>query len=173
MNDIELLPPNLSALGIERKVEEPEPDLFTIWDTPYPVLTNYIKWAERMGIPPFAGGDYQKQGPSWEEGYINSGYRTGPGKSAHLFGLAIDPVIPELERQIEGAMKAIGLFTRVGLYPHHKIIHLDLAPIIWMKKFGGRRFWVCERVKTPDGKDARKYTSFDLLNKAIIFAREV
>ena len=173
MDDIILLPQNLSALGVKRQIEEPKPDLLTIWDTTYPVLTNYIKWAERMGFAPFAGGDYREQGPDWEEGYINSGYRTGPGKSAHLFAIAIDPIMPELDRQIEGATKAKGLFTRVGLYPHHKIVHLDLAPIAWMEKFGGRRYWVCEKVITPQKKEARKYTSFDVLNEAIIFAREV
>lgn len=173
MDDIILIPPNLSALGIERKVPEPKADLLTIWDTPYPVLTNYIKWAERMGFAPFAGGDYREQGPEGQEGYINSGYRTGPGKSAHYFAIAIDPTMPDLARQIRGAIKAEGLFTRVGLYPHHKIIHLDQAPIAWMKRFGGRRYWVCEKVQASGGKEARKYTSFDILNEAIIFAREV
>lgn len=172
MDDIVLLPPNLSKLGVVDKVPGDRPDLITIWDTPYPVLTDYKIWCNRMEIKPFAGGNYINQGPESEEGYITSGYRVGSNNSAHLFGLAIDVFIPELNRQIEGASYIHSLFTRVGIYPHHKIVHLDLASKKWMMKFGGRRFWVCEKI-VKGGKEDRKYTSFDDLNRAIIFAREV
>lgn len=164
---IELLPPNLAKLGLKRATEPDIPDLVTIWKTPYPVLTRYKYLCGVAGIQPFAGGTYEQQGPSSRIGYITSGYRDGiincRINSPHLFALAIDVFVGPIEKQISFAKKAQKYFPRIGLYPDNKFIHLDLSSEAWMKKYRGRRFWV--RLNNV-------YTSFDILDAAIDFARE-
>lgn len=167
MNDINLIPPNLAELGVTRKVQPPEPDLITVWQTPYPVLTNYKLLCADVGIEPFAGGTYLKQGQSWRPGYISSGYRVNIGtiNSPHKYGLALDVVIPDLELQIKMVGQSLEYFTRSGLYPNMNIIHLDLMPAVWIEKFNAARHWVCFRVR---GK--KIYHNFGDLESAIRFA---
>ncbi len=163
----ELLPPNLAKLGLPRATEPDVPDLITIWKTPYPVLTRYKLLCKELGIQPFAGGTYERQGPPTKSGYITSGYRDRilncRINSPHRFALAIDPIVGPIEKQMAVAKKAQRFFTRIGLYPGNSFIHLDLASEAWMKKYRGRRFWV--RIKGI-------YISFDILEAAIDFVKE-
>jgi len=172
MQDIVIIPPNLARLGVKRKVGPPEADLITVYETPYPVLTNYGKLCADAGVKPFGGGTYLKQG-SPEEGYINSGYREGEGDSAHLYALAMDIIAIKLERQIRLAGFALNYFCRIGLYPDHGIIHVDLMPqvwIDWLKRTKGKvaaRYWVCLKI---DGK--KDYTYFNKWEDTVKFAKE-
>jgi hypothetical protein len=163
LTDITLVPPNLAALGVRRRVESVA-DLLTIWDSPYPVITNYGRFCRAAGITPFNGGTHDAQGPMGP-GYITSGYRDriieGRRHSPHLFGLAIDVAIGNVVAQVHAAEVAMNFFTRVGLYPDNGFLHLDLCPMAWMNRFGGRRHWV---------RRAGVYTSFDTLSAAITFA---
>lgn len=172
IKDIELLPPNLAAFQVKRKSGPPQADLITMMDTPYPVLKNYKKVCRILGIKPFAGGNHIRQGPTKNIGYITSGYRFEDG--IHGFALAIDIFVWPLQDQIRWIKKAIddNLFTRAGFYPHHKIIHLDMASEGWMERHGGRRYWVCQKVMNGK-KEGRKYTSFDQLDEAIDFTEGV
>lgn len=167
MNDIALIPPNLAALGVSRQVQPPAPDLITVWQTPYPVLTNYKLLCADVGIEAFAGGTYLKQGSSWLPGYVSSGYRVSIGaeNSPHKYALAIDVVAPKLELQIELVRFALKYFTRSGLYPNMSIIHLDLMPAVWIKKFNAARHWVCFKMG-----DKKTYHNFGDLDSAIRFA---
>jgi len=120
-----------------------------------------------MGIQPFAGGTYERQGTCTKAGYITSGYRGGilncRINSPHRFALAIDVAIGPIEKQIAAARKAQPLFPRIGLYLGNSFIHLDLVSEAWMKKYRGRRYWV--RIKGV-------YTSFDIFEAAIDFVKE-
>ncbi len=162
MYNIELLPIKLSAMGVPRAVASPKPDLITVYKTPYPVLTYFKKFCAVAGIPAFAGGTWQEQGPPGI-GYINSGYRVkiGAKNSDHKFALGIDPIIGDLDEQIRMAVIANNYFTRIGIYPDMGILHLSLAPLCWIKHYKAKRFWV---------KIGKVYTSFDHLDKAIAFA---
>lgn len=172
IKDIELLTPNLAKLQVRRKSGPPQADLITIMDTPYPVLKNYKKLCGLLAIKAFAGQNHVKQGPANNVGFITSGYRFEAG--IHGFAMAIDVFVWPLCEQIRWIMQAIeeNLFTRAGFYPHHKIIHLDFASEKWMERYGGRRFWVCQKVMIGK-KVGRNYTSFDQLDETIDFAKGV
>jgi hypothetical protein len=146
MIDIPLGPVNLAILGLQR-MQEDSADLITIWKTPYPVLTNYMALCRHMGIESFAGGTYFKQGPPSKVGYLTSGYRDSGGRkhSPHKFALAIDMAIGDVRQQIKTAKIARKYFSRMGLYPENGFVHLDLANKLWMKRYGGRRYWVCKK----------------------------
>jgi len=171
MQDILIVPPNLARLGVQRKAGPPEPDLITVYDTPYPVLTNYRKMCADAGIIPYGGGTYQRQGLE-QLGFINSGYREGDGYSAHLYALALDIIAGDLKDQIRLGNIALLYFCRIGLYPDHKIIHVDLMPQVWMdwlKRVKGKvatRYWVCLKI---EGK--KNYTYFNKWEDTIKFAK--
>jgi hypothetical protein len=162
LTDITLVPPNLAALGVRRRVESVA-DLLTIWDSPYPVITNYGRFCRAAGITPFNGGTHDAQGPMGP-GYITSGYRDaaleGRHNSPHRFALAIDVAIGDAVAQVRAAEYAIQFFTRVGFYPDNGFLHLDLCPVAWMTRYGGRRFWV---------RRSGTYTSFDTFEAAVDF----
>jgi hypothetical protein len=161
--EVELIPPNLADFGLKQATMPGIADLITIWRTPYPVLTRYEIFCEKLGIEPFAGGTYQLQGHPNKVGYITSGYRDdiieGRNNSPHRFALAIDVIIGGIEQQVQAAFVASQLFPRIGLYPHNGFLHLDLANSAWMKKYGGRRYWVRDKLG--------HYFSFDDLQNAI------
>jgi hypothetical protein len=179
-----LIPPNLSALGIKRAVgtdKDGPPDLETVWKTPYPVLTNYETMCLEAQIKAYAGGTRERQGPSWAEGYISSGFREllGADDTPHKFGLAIDVVIIGLLREIEVARIAVKYFMRVGIYPDDNIMHFDLAPVIWQICYKGTPFWVKlneSQIVIVDSKRTEKikpkYYPFYDLERAIAFALE-
>lgn len=164
MDDILLLPPNLADLGVRRATPANIPDLITVWKTPYPVISGYLALCRDLGWAPFAGGTYDHQGVAEGPGYVTSGYRDVPTRkdSPHLFAIALDVAVGNTECQIEAARAALRHFTRVGLYPGKGFIHLDLAPMAWMKAYSGKRFWVCK---------AGIYTSFDDFDRMIAFAQ--
>lgn len=148
-----LMPPKLTEFGIKRAIgtdEKGPPDLITVWKTPYPVLTKYELLCRELGIKPYAGGTREQQGPEWKEGHINSGFRDhlGAKNSAHFWGMAIDVVFPDLQRQIDIAKKASKLFMRVGIYPDKGIMHFDQAPVIWQMTYRGVPFWVTTKDRT-------------------------
>jgi hypothetical protein len=162
MIDVSLVPPNLAAFGVRRRIG-PQADLLTIWDTPYPVITNFTRVCRELGLDPFNGGTHDRQGPHGP-GYVTSGYRDnvleGRPNSPHRFGLALDVVVGDVDAQIEFAGVAVKHFTRVGLYPGDGFVHVDLCPLCWMQKYGGRRFWV---------RRSGTYTSFDTFEAAVDF----
>ncbi len=143
IQDLELRPPNLAELGVKRRGDGKAPDLQTIWISPYPVITRYKIWCDRMGWKAFGGGDMHNLGSGI--GVPTSGYRDliieGRKQSPHLHAIALDCYVPA-DMQKDAANKADQLFARVGLYPEDQFMHLDLMPDCWMEKFGGRRYWV-------------------------------
>ena len=164
-----LLIPNLAELGIEM---DGDPDLITIWKTPYPVLTNYIKLCERLGVKPFGGGTYKKQGPL-QIGRINSGYRSlehnsevgGRTHSPHMFGVAIDPWWNTHLMCEKAAKNAVDLFNRIILYPK-PFIHLDLTDSIWNLHYSnGQRFAVAD--------SSGNYKWFEDIDRTIQFYHDV
>ena len=160
------IPPNLARLGVKRRVNAPKPDIETIWITPYPVISRYNTMMMRLGLALFGGGTRKRQGSG--RGRITSGYRTSIGarNSAHKFGIAIDIWIGDIEQQIKAAYSARMLFSRIGIYVHEGIVHVDLASNRWMKKYNGRRYWVAE---LKNGK--RIYTNFDDFDSMIKYSR--
>ena len=159
-----LIPPNLAALGVKRQGNGKLADLATIWDTPYPVITNYKLWCDDMGWEPFAGGTRHRQGPYGMPGFLLSGYRDaileGRMHSPHRYAFALDSAVPT-DLQADAAVKGDKRFARIGLYPDNGFIHLDLAPQCWIDKYGGARYWV---------RKNGVYTSFDSLDDTIDFA---
>lgn len=154
-----LLPPNLAALGVPRQGDGQTADLDTIWRTPYPVIGNYLKWCELVGLTPFGGGDREEQGSGDQAGYINSGYRDtilyGNKTSAHLMALALDIVVGHIQDQMVLGVPAVasGLFCRLGVYPSRGIIHLDQVPDNWMARHNKARLWLHDM---KDGQMLRK-----------------
>ena len=128
-------------------------DLHTIWKTPYPVLTKYKLLCGSMKVIPFAGGNYLEQGSNNKQGYITSGYRDelieGRKQSPHLYALAIDVAVGNIQKQIAWGSKAYKLYTRVGLYPDRGFIHCDLMPTVWIDKYSDqqKRYWICIKGK--------------------------
>lgn len=141
--DVQLVPPNLAAMGVKRQVASPKADLLTIWQSPYPVITRYKMWCEAVNLKPFGGGEIHAQ--KNDVGLITSGFRDvlveGRAESPHLYALAIDVAVGDLFRQVGVAPAALGFFSRIGLYPDNGFIHLDLVPQSWMDKFKKKRFW--------------------------------
>lgn len=138
--------PNLGALGVPSAVPKGDVDLQIIWLTPYPVITRYLLWCRAAGLRAFGGGTRQEQGSAWIPGHILSGYRpyiVGTNKeSPHRYAIALDVAVGKLVEQIEKARAAVPFFTRIGLYPGHGFIHLDLAPETFIKRHRKRRFWI-------------------------------
>jgi hypothetical protein len=164
----QLMPINLAHLGWKRQGTKGEPDLVTIYRTPYPVLSSYVTLCRQTGLEPFAGGTYDKQG-SAGPGFITSGYRDSiiedREHSPHLYAFAIDVQVGNAARQLEVAAQAGALFARVGLYPFRGFIHLDQAPDNWVDKYSKRRYWV---------QDAdRKYVYFATLDLATAHVRQI
>jgi len=157
--------PNLAVLGTPRQVGPPEADLITIWRTPYPVLKRYILLCGDMGVKPFAGGTYKRQGAGHEVGFITSGYRNkiiaGSKNSPHLFALAIDIAVGDIHQQIKWARKAQQHFYRIGLYPENGIIHVDLCNQTWQRRHGAPASWV---------RLGKKYHHKEGLEQSIQFA---
>ena len=163
--NIDLLPPNLMRVGVKRRGNGRTPDLETIALTPYPVLMNYKQWCRVVGLDPFAGGSWSKQGPSDVAGYITSGYRdeiiNGNESSPHPFAIASDVAVCDVGRQLAVVPSAVNYFSRVGIYPGRGFVHLDLAPDDWIRKYNKRRFWC----KTADA-----FKSFDSLTDLTRYA---
>lgn len=162
-----LLPPNLMKLGHKRLVD-PKPDILTVWRTPYPVITPFKKVCKKAGLSIFGGGTVFLQGNPNQAGYITSGYRDkildGNNNSPHFYGFAIDSFVGSLESQIEVAKIAEPYYSRIGIYPHRGILHLDCAPEDWIKKYNKRRYWV---------GFISEYKYFDTLDEAITAALAV
>lgn len=164
--NIELIPPNLAKLGVQRMTPGGEADLETIWMTPYPVITNYLKLCKDVDIlKPFGGGRRIRQIRN-KYGYITSGYRDkilyGNSFSAHLFGFALDIFVGNVEQQILVGKKALNYYSRIGLYPDSNFIHVDLAPEIWIKKYNKAPFWVIKIDSSKsfnNFKDAAKFAA--------------
>lgn len=161
----QLLPINLQRLGLARRGDGmfQRPDLVTIMLHDYPVLSNYVVWCRLAGLEPFAGRNYEVQGPPDVPGYILSGYRDkqiGANRlSPHFYAFAIDAAVGDADAQIKAAPHALGLFTRVGLYPFRGFIHLDQAPDNWIERYKKHRFWFQDQ--------NRKYVYFDTLDETI------
>jgi len=150
-------------MGIKRATPKDVPDLITIYRTPYPVLSNYKKLMNDLQLEPYAGGSHVKQGPSWEPGYITSGYRDESPSSPHGFAIALDIAIGDIHLQYKAAIAALKYFNRVGLYPNNGIIHVDLFNDILMAHYNKiHRFWV---------RKNNIYTKFHDLAKAYEFAK--
>lgn len=161
-----LIIPNLALLGVPRRVpaEDPQPDLVTIWMNPWPVLTNYKRLCHKVGLVPFTGGSYLKQGKR-ENGYITSGYRNElineNVNSPHRFGIALDFIVDNIDLMIEVLREAVPSgFTRVGCYPERKFVHVDIAPDDWIEKFSKSRFWLYT--------NEYEYLSYNELQDALI-----
>lgn len=157
----DLLPPNLATLGVRRR--DPNVDLETIWLSPYPVISSYVRLVELCPtLDEFGGGTRLNQGHT--PGRITSGYRDqvleGNITSPHLFAFALDIFIPDLADQIKYGSKASKIFKRVGIYPDRKIIHVDLAPDNWIKKYNKARFWICRR-REHSSSQYRYFNSFE------------
>jgi len=135
----ELIPPSLYRLGLPQKGD---PDLETIWRTPYPVLKRYQVLCDRLGWRPYAGGTRDNQGTR-RPGYITSGYRdmviNGNEHSPHHFAFALDIVVDDI---LKVADEAGSLFSRIGFYPGRGFLHLDQAPDNWVNKYMKARYWV-------------------------------
>jgi len=150
---IDVLPPNLAELGIQRKHPISAADLETIWRIPdYPVITQYLRLCDQLGWEPFGGGTRQIQGSHSQPGFITSGYRdaiiNGNKHSAHRYALALDIHVGNAQAQIAAAHKAVNYFNRVGLYPDGSFIHVDLMPFTWVEIYRRKRFWVTGASKT-------------------------
>jgi len=127
----ELIPPSLFKLGLPQKGD---PDIETIWLTPYPVIKRYRVLCDRLGYK------YLRPG---EPGHITSGYRAhiiGDNEiSPHHFAFAIDIIVDDM---LKAADKAADLFSRIGFYPGRGFLHLDQAPDNWVNKYMKSRYWV-------------------------------
>jgi len=161
-----------------RAVQEPEPDLITIWETPNPVLTNYIKFCREAGIEVFAGGDYKQQGSSSKIGYITSGYRdgsegVGTKHSEHGYALCIDVKIGPIRRQIQLSEIALKYFPRIGFYPEEQIMHFGLGNDAWIDWVRRRYKTVCKQfwVKVWKG-DQSFYRGFDEIEDTIKYLED-
>lgn len=128
----ELIPPSLYRLGLPQKGD---PDLETIWLTPYPVLKRYGIWCGQLG--------YKYLAMPGKPGHVTSGYRAriigGNETSPHHFAFAIDSIVDDMLKAADEAQK---LFSRVGLYPGRGFLHMDQAPDNWMNKYMKSRYWV-------------------------------
>ena len=108
-----------------------DPDIETIRRTPYPVLSRYGIWRQRLGYDDMTSLK------------ITSGYRDeiidGNQESPHHYGFAIDVVIGDM---LKAADAARDLFARIGFYPGRSFLHLDQAPDNWIKHHCKARYWV-------------------------------
>lgn len=163
----EWLLPNLARLGLTRAIPQPNADLVTIWKTPYPVISPYKRLCAEFGWEPFAGGTLARQG-DMKAGFITSGFRDelieGRENSPHLFALAIDVAVGDVDAQMKFAVAADKMYIRIGLYPHNGFVHLDQCPPSWIARYSstGRRYWVRDAEK--------KYHTFEKLEDMLLFA---
>jgi len=139
-----LIIPSLALMGVKRATPADVPDLITVYKTPYPVLANYKKLMNEMGMEPYAGGTHITQG-SMQPGYITSGYRTEKPYSPHGFAVALDIAIGDIHAQVRAGVKACLYFDRVGLYPFNGIIHVDLFDAAIMDYYRKAQFWVRDK----------------------------
>lgn len=169
------LPNNLADLGVPRRVREPDADLDTLWLTSYPIITNYKKLCETTGLCFLGkGGSLTNIPGSWpviiqgkhSDGYVLSGYRSkiisGNVNSPHRYGFALDIEIHDPIRQAEVGEIALTWFTRVGFYPGRAFIHVDMAPLNWIKRYAKALFWV-----QVNGQ----YHNFTEIGKAVEFMK--
>jgi hypothetical protein len=172
-----LRPPDLAKLGTPRIGFDPTrtnnpPDIKTVWRTPYPVLTPYVKLMVAAGISPYGGGSRHAQGPTNVSGFITSGYRDtvleGNRTSPHLFALAIDFIVGDDAALIQVAMLAVNHFPRVGIYLGRGFLHVDAAPDNWLTRYDKKRYWV-KREAAPSVSSL--YVSSDDLALIITAAR--
>lgn len=144
-NGIVLVPPNLATLGVPRFGNGEDADLITIWNTPYPVITNFKEFCKVVGWYPLGGGTVKRQAKKIK-GYINSGYRDMPigGNeiSEHMWATALDSIAGDAKEQLEVVPKACAFFNRVGLYPERGFMHLGLAPDEWIRKYNKAKYWI-------------------------------
>lgn len=166
MYNIHLIPPHLSNMGVKRATPKDVPDLITVAKTPFPVLARYVQVCNKMDVVPFAGGTWAQQGPKYKVGYITSGYREELTRdhSPHCYALALDIAVGDITEQIRWGDCAIHFYTRIGFYPDSGFIHVDLAPIVWMKAYGGTRYWI---------KVGEKYYVYRKYNKLLIHAKSL
>jgi len=168
MSFVHLLPPNLGAMGYSRATPDDEPDLITIYRTPYPVLRRYQYLCKDLRIKPYAGGTHEKQGVR-QAGYILSGYRQevveGRENSPHRFAFAIDVITGDIQLQAAWAVRGQLYFPRIGLYPFNNFMHFDLASPEWINHYAAARFWVRDQ--------SGAYHVFKTLKDTIGFAREI
>ena len=159
-----LLPQNLGALGVPRKIEAPEPDIQTIWDTTYPVIATYQRFCRLTGLQFFGGGSMRDQGHL--PGRITSAYRSeslgGNVNSPHRFALALDIAIESDDDLPMLAKHAETLYTRMGIYRGRKFIHVDIVPRIWVRQHGKAICWISE----PD-KPTRLFPNWEAFQAAI------
>lgn len=145
-----LIPPNLAALGLQRRTDIGVADIMTIWKTPYPVITRYNMLCKELEWQPFGGGTMRQQGAR-VPGFITSGYRSLPVDdnmtSPHMHAFALDFIVGDVAEQVRVARVAVKYFCRVGLYPTSGFIHVDLAPDNWIEKYNKARFWVKRKAK--------------------------
>jgi len=140
-----LLPVNLGKLGLPMKGN---PDLITLWQTPYPIITLYKKVCQEFGVKPFGGGTMESQGP-YSILRANSAYRDfiynakigGADNSAHMYGLALDLNIGKVAFMIKAVEIAAKYFNRVIMYHNGLFIHVDLTNTLWNIRYSnGKRF---------------------------------
>lgn len=162
-----LEPPNLHRLGLPKASADTEPDLITVWKTPYPVIMPYFKLCRKLDIRPFAGGTMEQQGPKYTSGYINSAYRpyvvNGNQDSPHMYAFALDIfILPPLDVIVAAEVSA-PLYQRIGIYPYRGFIHVDQAPDIWINRHHKAIAWVQLGAET---------TYFQDKEEALRFARQ-
>lgn len=144
-----LVPPNLAELGVKMKGN---PDLHTIWVSPYPVIVPYKELCTELNIAPFGGGTIEKQGPLGL-GRINSGFRDikynrtvgGARNSAHCFALALDIEFRNFEMVRRAALIASNIYNRIILYGK-PFLHVDQTNSLWhMNYSNGMRFGLSDQ----------------------------
>ncbi len=140
-----LSPANLGKLGLPMKGN---PDIVTLWKTPYPIITNYKILCKEFGVKPFGGGKMKSQGP-YSILRINSAYRSfkynlqigGSDNSSHMYGLAIDVNVGKLAFMVKATKIAAKYFNRVIIYHNSLFIHCDLTNTLWnIRHSNGKRF---------------------------------
>jgi uncharacterized protein YcbK (DUF882 family) len=142
---------NLAIKGVKRILEDPEPDIETVKIYHPEVISNYYNLSQRF--PPHSY-------------WITSGYRDqtiDAKNSPHFYAIALDIHVGSILRQIAWGFHAIEdkLFTRIGLYPEEKIVHLDLCDKEWMNKYSGSSYWVKKKGEYrgfENFQDAAKYS---------------
>ncbi len=143
-NGIFLLPQNLAKLGVKRRGDGIEPDLQTPWLSSYPVIKTYISFCKAVSWKPFGGGHIHQQGN--QIGQINSGYRDKPiggnENSEHMFALPLDVYSGGASNQLLALPEACHFYSRVGVYPERKFMHLGLAPDESIRKYNKAKYWI-------------------------------
>jgi hypothetical protein len=162
---------NLTKMGIVRRTKNGIPDLETCKQYQPDAVA-------RLLILYHVNGAYM----SWDhtpDSLMDAFRDKSKIESRHLYGDAFDIAILSVIRQIEWADKAVhlGLFTRVGFYPHRRIIHVDNADDEWCSRYNGTPYWVKYSKdgirKNDETKDDEASEPFDNLVEAEQFALQV